>query len=129
MGLDGLAHTFKSAAKGKIGSTLFWATFTAAALYVGVGMGMALEGLQLNEFHNPDNIKAKAFTLWADDHFGWINEMTGLKGDGGMLSLLDDQLAPYIAELQPIPTESFDAPIDDGLSADDFLLEDSSFSV
>ena len=126
MGLDGLGKVFSSAAKGKIGSTLLWSAFTVAAMYVGIGIGVGLEGLQLNEFHNPDNIKAKAFSLWMDDHFGWINEMTGLKGNGGMLSLLDDQLEPYIAELQPIPEETFDAPIDDGLSADDFLL-DSAF--
>lgn len=105
-----------------MGKALLWAAFGVAMLYVGLGMGMAVEGLQLLEYHNPANIKARAFSMWMGDNFGWVNDITGLSGEGGMLAFLDDELAPYIAELQPIPEESFDLALEEGLSADDFLL-------
>ncbi|MGH1397999.1 MAG: hypothetical protein ACRBCT_02180 [Alphaproteobacteria bacterium] len=120
--LDSLTKVFTSVAEGKIGNAILWGAFGAVMLYVGLGVGMGIEGLQLNAFHDPSNLKAKAFSMWMDDNFGFINDITGLSGDGGMLSLLDSQLEPYMADLQPIPEDTFDAPLDLGLSADDFLL-------
>lgn len=72
-------------------------------------------------FHDPTNLVAQSWVAFIRDSFGWIADLVGFTGDGGLMQtdFMEGVLAPYKANLaMPTPMDVGTA-MPDGFSISD----------
>lgn len=81
----------------------FWFAVKTATvvLAANVAWQLLLDPLFFGPIHDPTNTTAQAFVALVKDWFGWIPDLTGMTGDGGLLhtELAQKWLAPYMEKV------------------------------
>jgi hypothetical protein len=107
-------------------SKAFWGAvkICTVVLAANVAWQLLLDPLFFTPIHDPMNETAQAFVGWVQDKFGWIPDMTGMTGNGGLLhtDFAQGVLAPYykqVAVAKPAMIHQTFSPATGGLDLDD----------
>jgi len=98
-------------------------TFTTAAGFIVGGYigSLIFDPLLFPVIHDITNVHAQALVAFMNDTFGWLHDIIGLKGEGGIMQLpvVHDVLQPYYDLVKPASSSEIAQAFPQGISLDD----------